>query len=211
MILADDLRPLGWPGDEQDGQGLPLSSILSGLRAHDRLDRLRQLSWAQRRLTGIIVVAPALAWSGSLPAGAAFVPWTLVAVVVLTLVTAIRPDSLAGLSTVLFLCWYWLSQVPAHTGQPVSAWTLAAGLSLLAFHTATAARATAPGRADLDRAFWRRWSHRVAIIAAATCAVWGMTVAMASQHPGRDASTLAAFAVLVGLMAWARWILTRGR
>jgi len=182
-------------------------SIVRG--AARSLDDLRRLSWSQRRLTIIIVGAPVLAWCCSLLAGAAFSPWTLVAVVVLTLLTAIRPDSQAGLSTVLFVGWYWLTHVSTDTGDPVSPWALGAGLSLLAFHTATAARATAPGPADLDRAFWRRWSRRVAIIAAATGGVWGLTAAMASQHPGREGLTLAAFAVLVGGMARARWVLVR--
>jgi hypothetical protein len=174
-----------------------------------RLRHARRLSGGQRRLTVVILLAPLLAWGSSLPAGAAFSPGTLTVVAILTLVTAIRPDSAAGLSTVLFLGWYWVTQVPTHSGGPVSAWTLGAGLSLLAFHTATAARATAPGRADLDRAFWQRWSRRVAIIAAATCGVWGLTVAMASQHPGRESLTLAALALLIGASACARWIVMR--
>jgi hypothetical protein len=185
-----------------------MSSFISARRAMDRLGRL---SWAQRRLTFIVVVAPVLAWSCSLPTGAAFSPWTLIAVVVLTLFTAIRPDSQAGLFTVLFLGWYWLTQVSTHAGDPVSPWALGAGLSLLAFHTATAARATAPGPADLDRAFWRRWSRRVAIIAAATGGVWGLTAVVASPHPGRESLTLAAFAVLVGGTAYARWAIVHGR
>lgn len=228
MIWADALRPLEWPGDEQPHPVSAMTSITGGRRALVRLGRLRrrafdrvirlsviqlgrpsQLSWAQRRLTIIIVLAPVVAWSCSLPAGAAFSPWTLTAVVIFTGFTAIRPDSLAGLSTVLFLGWYWFAHVSTHTGDPVSPWTLAAALSLLAFHTATAARATAPDRADLDQAFWRRWTRRVAIIAAATAGVWGLTAAMASEHPGREGLTLAALAVLIVGAAYARWILTR--
>jgi hypothetical protein len=190
----------------------------TGRRALDRVSRLarpsrfsrdRRLSGAQRRLTIVIVLAPLLAWCCSLPAGAAFSPGTLIVVAIFTVFTAVRPDSPAGLSAVLFLGWHWVSQVPTHTGDPVSPWALGAGLSLLAFHTAAAARATAPGRADLDRAFWRRWSRRVAIIAAATVGVWSLSLAMASRHPGRESLTLAAFAIIVGGTACAWWIVTR--
>jgi hypothetical protein len=190
----------------------------TGRRALDRVSRLeppspfsgnRRLSRAQRRLTMVIVLAPLLAWCCSLPAGAAFSPGTLIVVGIFTAFTATRPDSPAGLSNVLFLGWYWVSQVPTHTGDPVSPWALGAGLSLLAFHTATAARATAPGRADLDRAFWRRWSRRVAVIAAATGGVWGLSFAMASRHPGRESLTLAGFALLMAATACAWWIVTR--
>jgi hypothetical protein len=215
--------------DEPHPQDPAMSSITSKSRSLDRLGRLgrraldrisgltrpsrvrgpSRLSGAQRRLTIVIVLAPLLAWSCSLPAGAAFSPGPLIVVAIFTVFTAIRPDSPAGLSAVLFLGWYWVSQVPSQTGAQVSPWALGAGLSLLAFHTATAARATAPGLAGLDRAFWQGWSRRVAIIAAATGGAWGLTVAMASRHPGREGLTLAAFAVLIGGSACAWWIVTR--
>ena len=187
-------------------------SRLSSFRrlANRRLNPLGRLSQAQRRLTAVIVMAPLLAWSCALPTGAGISLWMLTAVVVLALITAIRPDSQAGLTTVVLVGWYWLTQVSAHDGDPASPWALGAALSLLAFHAATAARATAPGRADLDAAFWRRWLSRTAIIAAGTCGVWGLTVAMASPHPGRAGLTVAAFAFLAGGLAYARWVLARG-
>lgn len=175
------------------------------------LDDLSQLSPAHRGLTVVILVAPVLAWACSLPVGAGFSPWMLVVVALLTLLTAIRPDSHAGLSTVLFLGWYWLTQVVTRTGDPVSPWSLGAALCLLGFHSAAAARATAPGPADLDQAFWRLWLSRVAIIAAATGGVWALTALMASRHTGRDGLTLAAFAVLIGATAYARWAVVRDR
>ncbi|MEP7018810.1 MAG: hypothetical protein ABI899_12420, partial [Actinomycetota bacterium] len=116
-------------------------------RAGRALDDLSQLSAAQRRLTVVIFLAPLLVWTCSLPAGAGFSPWALLGVGVLTVFTVIHPDSLSGLFTVLLLGWYWLTQVPTHPGDPISLWALAAALCLLAFHTATAARATAPGPA----------------------------------------------------------------
>ncbi len=183
-----------------------MSSLAGGRRT---LADLNRLSWAQRRLATIIVVAPMLTWSCSLPAGAALALWTLIVVVVLAVATAVKPDSQAGVLTVLFLGWYWFTHVSAHPRDPVSLWALGAGLSLLAFHSATAARATAPGPADLDQAFWRRWLRRVAVIAAGTGAVWGLTAAMASPHVGHAGLTLAAFVVLIGGTAWARWVVVR--
>ena len=184
---------------------------MSSTRTGRVLDDLSQLSRANRGLTALIAVAPVLVWSISLPAGAGFSPWTLVAVVVLSVFTAIKPDSNAALSTVLFLSWYWLTHVSPVAGEASSLWTLSAGLCLLIFHSAAAARATAPGSADLDPAFWRQWLTRVAIVAAATVGVWGLTAVMASPHPGRDSLTLAAFAVLVGGTAYARWAIVRGQ
>jgi hypothetical protein len=182
---------------------------LSGAR--QALDSLGHLSAAQRGLTVVIAVAPALLWGCSLRAGAATWLWTLIVVIVLSLVTAIEPDSNAGLFTVIFLCWYWLTHVPTRPGDAMSPWALGAGLCLLAFHAATAARASAPGLADLDPAFWRRWLSRVAVIATALGGGWGLTAVMASQHPGRDSLTLAAFAILVGSTAYARWAVVRGQ
>jgi hypothetical protein len=179
--------------------------------ARRALNRLGHLSPAQRGLTVVIAVTPAILWGCSLRAGAAPWLWTLIVVIVLSLFTAIEPDSNAGLFTVIFLCWYWLTHVSTRPGDATSPWALGAGLCLLAFHTATAARATAPGPADLDPAFWRRWLGRVAIIATALGGVWGLTAVMASQHPGRDSLTLAAFATLVGSTAYARWAVVRGQ
>jgi len=182
-----------------------------GTRTGRALDGFSRLSRAQRLLTIVIATAPLLAWGCSLPTGAGFSAWTLVVVVALATATAIGPDSHGGLSTVLFLGWYWLTHVSTRTGDPVSPWTLGAGLCLLAFHTATAARATAPGPADLDRAFWRRWLRRVAIVAAATAGVWVLTAVMtASRHAGQAGLTLAAFAVLAGGTAYGRWLVVRG-
>ncbi len=182
-----------------------------GRLGYRRLNPFGRLSQTQGWLTAVIVLAPLLAWSCSLPAGAGISMWMLVAVVALAVLTAIRPDSQAGLATVLLLGWYWLTRVSGHPGDPASPWVLGAGLSLLAFHAAIAARATAPGRADLDAAFWRRWLNRTAVIAAGTCGVWGLTAAMASPHPGRAGLTVAAFATLAGGLAYARWVLARGQ
>lgn len=168
------------------------------------LDDLSQLSAAQRRLTAVIFLAPLLVWASSLPAGARFSPWTLLGVLVLTMFTVIHPDSLSGLFNVLFLGWYWLTQVPTHPGDPISLWTLAAGLCLLAFHTATAARATAPGPADLDQAFWRQWLIRVTIIATGTVCVWALTALINSHQHSQETLTLAALTILAGGTAYAR-------
>ena len=173
-------------------------------RAGHALDDLSQLSTAQRRLTAVIFLAPLLVWTFSLPAGARFSPWALLGVVVLTVFTVIHPDSLFGLFNVLLLGWYWLTQVPTHPGDPISLWTLPAGLCLLAFHTATAARATAPGPADLDQAFWRQWLRRLTIIATGTVGVWALTALINSHHHGQETLTLAAFAILAGGAAYAR-------
>lgn len=183
-----------------------MSSLTSARRAWGDLGRL---SRAQRGLTFASAVAPLIAWGCSLPAGAPFSRWTLVAVVVLTLLSVAEPDSQAGLFTVLFLCWYWPTKVPTLPGAATSAWALGASLSLLVFHAATAARATAPGPADFDQTFWWRWLSRVAVVAAGTGGVWGLTAVMASQHPGRDGLTLAAFALVIGATAYARWSVVR--
>ena len=180
-------------------------------RAGRALVDLGRLSRAGRVLTPVIAVAPLLVWTCSLLAGAAFSLWTLLVVVVLTLLTVLEPDSHAGLSTVLFLGWYWFSHVFTHAGDPVSPWALGAALCLLAFHSATAARATAPGTADLDQAFWRRWLSRVAIIAVGTGCVWGLTAVLASRQPAPEGLILAAFAALVGGTTYARWAVVRDR
>ena len=165
-------------------------------RAGHALDDLSQLSAAQRRLTAVIFLAPLLVWTCSLPTGARFSPWALLGVVVFTVFTVIHPDSLSGLFNVLLLGWCWLTQVPTQPGDPISLWTLAAGLCLLAFHAATAARATAPGPADLDQGFWRQWLRRVAIIATGTGCVWALTALINSHHHSQETLTLAALAIL---------------
>lgn len=184
-------------------------SSVSGARR--TLDALRRLSAAQRRLTAVIAVAPALAWGCSLTTGSEVSLWTLVVVVAASLLTVIHPDSHAGLFTVLFLGWYWLTRVSTQAGDLVPPGAFGAGLFILAFHTATAARATAPGPAGLDHAFWRRWLGRTAVVAAATGGVWGLTAVMASQHSVRDGLTVAAFAVVAGGIAYARWAVVRGQ
>jgi len=168
------------------------------------LDDLSQLSTGQRGLTAVIFLTPLLVWICSLPAGARFSPWPLLGVVILTVFTVIHPDSQYGLFTVLLLGWYWLTQVPTRPGDPLSWWTLAAAVCLLAFHAATAARATLPGPADLDHAFWRQWLTRVTIIATGSVCVWALTTLVNSHRHSQGTLTLAALAILAGGTAYAR-------
>lgn len=96
------------------------------------------------------------------------VAWPAAVVLSLALLTAIAPDSAAGLAAFIVYAAWWLLAVPGST----SGWVLVAALALLIGHAATAYLAAGPATLSADPALRVRWLRDVAVVGALTCAGW---------------------------------------
>lgn len=143
-------------------------------------------------LLGGLVALSTVAIAGRLPL------WGWLLSIVFILIGAASPDSDAGMLAVLLILLMWLWRV-GDVGTP---WTPLAAVSLLLMHTAAAAAASIPPRADLPRVSLLRWSRRFAVVTAMTLAAWALGWAFSQAHaPGQALLTVAALsAVGVGAL-----------
>ncbi|MGN6132254.1 MAG: hypothetical protein ACTHOK_18095 [Nocardioidaceae bacterium] len=144
--------------------------------ALDDLARLSGQQWALRlavvAATAAFLVAAALAGGGVPVLGVG-------AAVLLCAGSVLFPDSAAPLGLVLVLALQWLVTVPGGLG----AWTLVAGLAVLAVHLSCALAASGPPGTGLDRRLLSRWAARAGVLALATAATWGAARALTGREP----------------------------
>jgi hypothetical protein len=143
-----------------------------------QLQRLVRVS-SQRWLLGALAVATGAGASiiagvsgGGLP------PIVLLLVGALALLSAVRPDTHTGLVLVAVVVWQWVVVVDDPTGPAV----LAVALALLVFHGTVDLMAPAPVTVQLDHGILRSWLRRIALVAAATVAVWGLVLLMEQRR-----------------------------
>jgi hypothetical protein len=119
---------------------------------------------------------------------------------------AALPRGLMPVVVVFYLVAGWVAAVDG-------GWTplaLPAALCLLALHTACALAAAVPASAALPHGYWRLHGGRVAVVAAATTAVWGLAwLASGVELPGGMAAALVALAALAAGYAGLYRALTR--
>lgn len=94
--------------------------------------------------------------------------WPAAVVLTLALLTAVAPDSSAGLATLTVYAVWWLLVVPGST----SGWVLVAALALLGGHAATAYLAAGPATLSAERAVRMAWLRDLAVVAVLTGAGW---------------------------------------
>jgi hypothetical protein len=168
------------------------------------LDELARLDAQQWLLRGTVPAATLLTVVAERLAGAPrqHVGFLLVAVA-LSLLTAVLPDSSAGLFLVLLLAWHWTVSVP----DPLTGWLLLPALAILAIHVGATLASYGPTSLALDRALLRLWGGRCLLAAAATGATWlAATLASGASVPG---GAWALGGSLAMLTAWAAYLARR--
>lgn len=162
------------------------------------LDELSRLSRQQVGWRVLVVLATAASVGVHALAGAGPHPSFVVGATVLGLLTALLPDSAAGLFLVLLLGANWLLGVPEQTGG----WLLAAALLLATVHLAATLAAYGPPSLELDRAMLTLWARRSGLLLGATAAAWlALGLLPSAEQWGRVWLPAAALVVLGG-WAW---------
>lgn len=171
------------------------------------VSHVQALSADQRALRVLAALAPLGTLLCLRLAGGNWPVWVLLAVVALSAVAAVRPDSHVGVALLVLLGWRWFVGV----GGASSPWVLAGALTVLLFHAATAAAAASPPGASLDPAIRARWLRRTAGVGAATAMVWGLTTGFRALGPSGNAlATVAALAALTAGLLLVRRVTLRG-
>ncbi|WP_116997545.1 hypothetical protein [Desertimonas flava] len=149
----------------------------------------------QLPLRALILLLPL----GAVAAARGAAPGLLIVLVVAgAAVAAGYPDTPAGLGVVILVGWLWCTQVDAD----VTGWTLVAALSVGAFHVTTAFAAVLPAGAAWDTESARRWLHRLAVVLAATTAMWAVAFGVSRTGTVPNAILLGAGLVIAtGLAA----------
>ena len=164
----------------------------------DFLDELSRLSRQQVAWRALVVLAAGLSVGVHTVAGAGPHPVFVVGATLLAVLTALLPDSAAGLFLVVLLGANWLLGVPEQTGG----WLLVAALLLATVHVAATLAAYGPPGLDLDRVLLALWTQRAGLLLAATAAAWAAAILLPSAESwGRLWLPGAALAVLTG-WAW---------
>ncbi len=122
-------------------------------------------------------------------------------VVVMALITALRPDHHLGLLVILLVGFHWLATVDAAT----TPWSITTAASLALVHSATAAASIAPPATPWTPAMTRRWTRRFVTVTAPSTLTWLIVIAVDRADPASSPALLtAALLVLAAAGLWAR-------
>lgn len=153
------------------------------------------------RQQGALRAAAGLASLGFLglvvAAGGPFHPLLSLALVALTLLVVVLPDSSAPMFLVLGLVGLWAISLPSR----LDAWTLLAAADLLVLHLACTLAAYGPAQLVLEPRMFRLWARRGAVLAAVTGLTW--VCARFLGGLGLPSSGVAYAAALALLLVWA--------
>lgn len=163
----------------------------------DWVDLVLDASAQQWVLRALTVVMPVLSLVFAAAAIGRWWPAGLAVVGLLSIATALRPDTHFALGVVVVCTWHWAAiEVDVATG-----WLPAAASALLVFHAAVALAASLPTGSVVPTAVLMRWGGRVGVAAAVTVGMWAAASSLERRDlPGNAVLTGAAFAV-VGLAA----------
>jgi hypothetical protein len=150
----------------------------------------------QLALRAVVVLGAVLALAAADLAGAEPGGWVTATVVVLAAVTALRPESVAGVLALAGTAYAW-----ALGPDPLSPLLLLVAAGMLLLHLAALVAGQAPALAAVDpRQLWL-WGRRGVVLWLAAVVVWGLAV-LVEDHAGGRATyaggllLLAAVAVL---------------
>ncbi|HET6624747.1 MAG TPA: hypothetical protein VFG63_00020 [Nocardioidaceae bacterium] len=141
-------------------------SRLSAARSF--LDGLTGLTGQQALLRVLVAALPGLAFGVEVQAGAPVQTVPVALVLVLTVISALVPDSHGPLAVVLVLGGYWVISVEESLSWQLLVLT---GL-LLAFHVVCLLACYGPASVVLDRVLIGLWLRRTALLGAVAVLVW---------------------------------------
>ena len=142
-------------------------------------------------------------------AGARPGPWEQGIVFGLASITAVRPDSIAGVGMLAGAAYVW-----ALAPESLSPLVLVAAAGMILAHVSALVAAQGPARMGVDGAQVRRWAARGLLLWLAAAAVWGLSVAFDDLPQRRLAYALGLTVLTViaagddpadGLPRGARW------
>jgi len=165
--------------------------------AQERLDQMRATSGQRWALVAVAVSTPALACL-AIGAASRFNPTAVcVAVVALSIWTALRPDTHTDIFVMIIVVAFWLAQID----DVVTPWAIVVALALAGHHVAISVMASAPHGAIFAPTILRRWLRRCGIVATATIGVWALVVGLDRRHATGNATlSLAALVALIVAM-----------
>ncbi len=126
---------------------------------------------------GVVVALEAAVAAGARPSG-----WVQVATVGLAAVTALRPDSVAGILALGGTAYAW-----ALSPEPLSPLVLLVAAGMVLSHLAALVAAQGPALLRVDPGQVRLWLGRGIALWLLTAAVWGIARVVADHPGGRSA------------------------
>ena len=135
-------------------------------------------SLGQWLLRVVIVLAPVGAEVASMPAGASLRVSFVVVLLLLALLFALFPASLAGVLVLLLPMAWWATSVD----DPLHPMVLVAAAALLACHVAALLASYGPDRLPLDPALVRLWVRRAVLVFLPVPVVWVVADALAGEQ-----------------------------
>lgn len=167
---------------------------MTGRRLQNLIDDVQATPSQQWSLRAGAFVAAILASLATEIAAGTFLAVVFVAVMVVALVSFLRPDSHAGIGVFFFVGWRWLASVD----DVRTPWSIAVAVALLAFHVCTALAAITPPGGIVQSSTVLRWTWRSVLVAAATIGGWlVMIVLHARSAAGNALLTIVAVTLLV--------------
>jgi hypothetical protein len=162
--------------------------------AQERLDQVRATS-GQRLLLVLLAVATPVMACLAIGAAASVNPSAVcVAVAILALWAALRPDAHTDIFVLVVVVGFWLARID----DVVSPWAILVAFAMLGHHVVMAMMASAPHSAVFDATIVRRWLWRTGVVAVATVGVWAVAYALHRRHAAGNATlSLAALSALV--------------
>ena len=150
----------------------------------------------QLTLRTLVVLGAAAAVVAAQAAGARVGPWEQGIVFGLAVITAVRPESVAGIALLGGTAYVW-----ARAPETLSPLVLAAAAGMILAHVSALVAAQGPARMAVDGAQVRRWAARGLLLWLVAAAVWGFSVAVADLALGRLAYALGLTLLTVGALA----------
>lgn len=139
--------------------------------AHDQGRDVIVLSRAHL-VARLVTFAAGALFVAALAAAAGPNVWVVLVMLAAVALASWQPHTLLPMLAMVYLLANWIAWVPTASSLTLSPWTLLAALGLLVFHTGAAGCAGVPAQAPLPQAWWRLNGRRVAVVSAATAALW---------------------------------------
>ena len=131
-------------------------------------------------LRALVVVGGRTTLVAAQEPGARPASWLQVAVTGLALLTALRPESLAGLGLLAGAAYAW-----GQVTDTLSPFVLLAAAGMVLAHVGALVAAQGPARMRVDQVQARRWAARALVLWLAAVVVWGLALAAENLPQGR--------------------------
>ena len=153
-------------------------------------------------LRSLVVIGASVTIVAAQAAGATPGPWHQGILLGLAVITALRPESIAGVGLLAGAACTW-----ALTPETLSPLVLVAAAGMVVVHVSALVVAQGPARMRVDGAQVRRWAARAGFLWVAGATVWALSVVMLEVPQRRLAYALGL--TLLGVIAvTATWIIS---